>query len=69
MTRDEAREAAKVLLAYAEGASIQCKDSEWYANTYHIYDGNWEDNDNPEFQFLTTDYRVKPEEDDNSSVG
>lgn len=61
MTRDKAREAAKVLLAYAEGKTIQRRDSEWYANTYHTYDGNWEDLEYPEFQFLTTDYRVKPE--------
>ena len=53
MTRNEARKAAEVMLAYANGKEIEWKDknssSEWVPNERIYF--NWEIND----------YRVKPE--------
>ena len=53
MTREEARKAAEVMLAYADGKEIEWKDknssSEWVPNERIYF--NWEIND----------YRVKPE--------
>ena len=48
MTRDEAREAIKVLQHYADGGNVQT-----------IYCGRWEDC-NPMFDFSSSRYRIKP---------
>lgn len=56
MTRDEARDAAAVMLAYAEGKEIQHRrwgsDDEW---------SNFSDEASPIFEFRFNEYRVKPE--------
>jgi hypothetical protein len=53
MTREEAKEAAEVMKAYAEGKVIQCNSG----------DGNWRDNSSDlefGFDWLHFDYRIKP---------
>lgn len=49
MTRDEAREAAKVLQHYADGGDVE------YRNAH----GGWS-SDGPVFNFGVTAYRIKP---------
>ncbi len=52
MDRDEARKAAEVMLAYAEGKEIECKTS---------YEPDYRDVEMPLFDWGRCDYRVKPE--------
>ncbi len=51
MTREEARKAAEVMLAYANGEQIECKYKE---------ERSWYLRDNPAFEWYSFDYRVKP---------
>lgn len=51
MTREEARAAIKVMEAYANGKKIQRTD----------LDGNWFDCENPNFDWASFNYRIKPE--------
>jgi hypothetical protein len=52
MTRDEAREFAKLVQAYADGEQIQ----------FHFDDGEWRGLSDPDFYSRTMDsYRIKPE--------
>jgi hypothetical protein len=52
MTRDEAREFAKLVQAYADGKQVQ----------FHLDDGSWDDLHDPDFYAKTRDfYRIKPE--------
>ncbi len=50
MNREEARKAAEVMLAYAEGKEIEKQRS-----------GNWVITKDPPFDWLCSNYRVKPE--------
>lgn len=50
MTREEARKAAEVMLAYADGAEIKC--------TIKGID-TWEEPDRPNFNWCRYDYRIK----------
>lgn len=50
MTREKAREAAKVMLAYADGKDVNTK-----------YNDAWVVDKNPEFNFGIRSYRIKPE--------
>ena len=50
MTKEEIKQAAKVMLAYAQGESIQRQDP----------NGNWVDCVSPTFDWGSYDYRVKP---------
>ncbi len=52
MDRDEARKAAEVMLAYAEGKEIECKTS---------YEPDYRDVEMPLFDWGRCDYRVKSE--------
>lgn len=52
MTREEARKAAEVMLAYADGKEIQFKDD---------VDEVWKGCMEPLFNFDECEYRVKPE--------
>ena len=54
MTREELREAAKVMEAYANGKKIQCNDN-------HLGNGEWVTTDNPSFNWDKYAYRIKPE--------
>ena len=51
MTREEARKAAEVMLAYADGKEVEFLDPL----------GNWHSNTIPEFNWFNFDYRIKPE--------
>ena len=51
MTREETRAAIKVMEAYANGKKIQRTD----------LDGNWFDCENPNFDWASFNYRIKPE--------
>ena len=51
MTREEARAAIQVMEAYANGKKIQRTD----------LDGNWFDCENPNFDWASFNYRIKPE--------
>ena len=54
MTREELKEAAKVMEAYANGKKIQCN--------YNCQDNEgWVDTDNPSFNWDKYAYRIKPE--------
>ena len=54
MTREEIKEAAKVMEAYANGKKIQCN--------YNCQDNEgWVDTDNPSFNWDKYVYRIKPE--------
>ena len=54
MTREELKEAAKVMEAYANGKKIQCN--------YNCQDNEgWVDTDNPSFNWDKYVYRIKPE--------
>ena len=54
MIREELKEAAKVMEAYANGKKIQCN--------YNIQDNEgWVDTDNPSFNWDKYVYRIKPE--------
>ena len=55
MARDEAKEAAKVMEAYANGKKIQCNDN-------HLGNGEWVTTDNPSFNWDKYAYRIKPED-------
>lgn len=50
MTREDARKAAEVMLAYADGKKIECC---YYKN------GRWEETDSPEWDFTEYFYRIK----------
>src|SRR5690348_10731135 len=50
MTRDEAREAIKVLQHYADGGDVQCRS----------FGNPWNDLDVPIFNFFDAEYRIKP---------
>ncbi len=53
MTREEAREAAEVMLAYAEGKEVELKvGNQWAAYT---------DDEEPDFNWFDYHYRIKPE--------
>ena len=54
MTREELKEAAKVMEAYANGKKIQCNDN-------HLGNGEWVTTDNPSFNWDKYAYRIKPE--------
>lgn len=54
MTREEAKEAAEVMLAYAEGKEIQYKNHEGDSWCEIVYG-------EPEFNWDRTEYRIKPE--------
>ena len=54
MTREEIKEAAKVMEAYANGKKIQCNDN-------HLGNGEWVTTDNPSFNWDKYTYRIKPE--------
>lgn len=54
MTREEARNAAEVMLAYADGKEIESK-----ARECKVY--SWEDNSDPYFDWDCFEYRVKVE--------
>lgn len=52
MTREEARKAAEVMLAYADGKQIECSlpgENKWFHNL------------NPQFNWDICDYRIKKE--------
>ena len=52
MTRDEAREFAKLVQAYADGKRVQL----------HLDDGSWHDLNDPDFYSRTMKFfRIKPE--------
>lgn len=56
MTRDQAKKAIELLQAYIDGKTIEYK--------IRGIDYNWcqfKKNDNPAFDWSTTDYRIKPE--------
>ncbi len=50
MTREEARKAAEVMLAYADGEQIECKYKE---------ERSWYLRNNPAFEWYSFDYRIK----------
>lgn len=50
MTREEAKRAAEVMLAYANGEEIE---------RYDDYEGRWKEITNCAFDWFTCDYRVK----------
>lgn len=52
MTREEARKAAEVMMAYADGKEVEC---------YDVLDECWESSDDLGFNWFDTKYRVKPE--------
>ena len=54
MTKEEIKEAAKVMEAYANGKKIQCNDN-------HLCNGEWVTTDNPSFNWDKYAYRIKPE--------
>ena len=54
MTREEIKEAAKVMEAYANGKKIQCNDN-------RLGNGEWVTTDNPSFNWDKYAYRIKPE--------
>ena len=54
MTREELKEAAKIMEAYANGKKIQCNDN-------HLGNGEWVTTDNPSFNWDKYAYRIKPE--------
>ena len=54
MTKEEIKEAAKVMEAYANGKKIQCNDN-------HLGNGEWVTTDNPSFNWDKYAYRIKPE--------
>ena len=55
MTREELREAAKVMEAYANGKTIQCNDN-------RLGNGEWVTTDNPSFNWDKYAYRIKPQQ-------
>lgn len=55
MTREEIKEAAKVMEAYADGAEIQ------YSHKGRNFWINWINISSPSFDWQTFDYRIKPE--------
>ena len=52
MTREEARKAAEVMMAYAEGREVEY---------YDVLDECWESSGDLGFNWFDTKYRVKPE--------
>lgn len=52
MNREQAKELLPIITAFAEGKSIQYRDSY----------GNWNTNDDVSFALLPGRYRIKPEE-------
>lgn len=51
MNREEARKAAEVMLAHADGKEIECR----------ILDGGWVTKTHQSFNWQEYEYRVKPE--------
>ena len=56
MDRNEARKAAEVMLAYADGKEIEWKDKSGLRNS-----GEWVPNKLIHFNWEANDYRIKPE--------
>ena len=56
MDRNEARKAAEVMLAYADGKEIEWKDRSGRRNN-----GKWVSNNLVHFNWENNDYRIKPE--------
>ena len=56
MNREEARKAAEVMLAYADGKEIEWKDRSGLRNS-----GEWVPNKLIHFNWEANDYRIKPE--------
>ena len=56
MNREEARKAAEVMLAYADGKEIEWKDRSGRRNN-----GKWVSNNLVHFNWENNDYRIKPE--------
>ena len=54
MTKEELKEAAKVMEAYANGKTIQCNDN-------RLGNGEWVTTDNPSFNWDKYAYRIKPQ--------
>ena len=54
MTREKAKELLPIIQAFAEGKTIQ-----YYDSLMDIAD--WEDCENPDFENLTYQFRIKPE--------
>lgn len=54
MTREEIKEAVKVMEAFANGKKIQCNDN-------RLGNGEWVTTDNPSFNWDKYAYRIKPE--------
>lgn len=52
MTKEKARKAAEVMLAYADGKEIEL---------FSKYSNDWVKVDDPNFEWDSTDYRIKPE--------
>ena len=57
MNRSEAREAADIMLAYADGKEIEWKDRSSCRNN-----GEWVSNNLMHFNWENNDYRIKPEQ-------
>lgn len=53
MDRESARKAAEIMLAYADGKTIEVINPD--------NDSPWAINNNPSFNWITYDYRIKPE--------
>lgn len=53
MTQKEAREAAEVMMAYADGAEIECR--------VRLTGKEWNRINGPWFNWFTFEYRIKPE--------
>ena len=53
MTREEARKAAEVMMAYADGAEIECR--------VRLTGKEWNRINGPWFNWFTFEYRIKPE--------
>ena len=51
MTREEAKRAAEVMLAYADGKEIEC-----------LCDGGWSSAFFPKFDWYNEEYRIKPKQ-------
>ena len=52
MTREEARKAAEVMLAYADGKEVECRDR---------HESQWREAKEPGFDWDYFEFRIKPE--------
>lgn len=57
MTREEARKAAEVMMAYAEGKEIEFKNGKGMEDEWYNYNSHFQ----PLFNWGETDYRIKKE--------